>query len=95
MSALTFEIPIGTIPNVPIREGMPFRGFFKGGKMHVIVQDEKAEPENNEREKAAREYLRCVREALAMPAEEDAEADPRYAYLYKKHVLCIPSDELF
>ncbi len=99
MSAMTFEIPVGSIPGLQLRDGMPFRGFFKEGKMQVTVDTSAAENETppaiTNREKAAREYVEAVRGALTMPTQEDRDADPRFAYLYKKHVLCIPSDELF
>lgn len=99
MSVMTFELPVGTIPGIQLRDGQPFRGFFKAGKMHVTVDASTNVSETNnsvtDREKAARSYVESVRGALTMPTQEELYADPRYAYLFKKHVLCIPSDELF
>lgn len=99
MSTVTFELPVGSVPDLPLREGMAFHGVVKGGKMHVTVDTEAEEPVEppamTEREKAARRFVASVRGALTMPTQEEFEADPRLAYLYKKHVLCIPSDELF
>ncbi len=97
MSAITFELPITSLPDIPLRDGTPFRGFFKAGKMHVTV-DEKTNTEPlaaGKRTQAALEYIDAVRMAMSMPSDEEAKADPRYDYLYKKHVLCIPSDEIF
>jgi hypothetical protein len=30
-----------------------------------------------------------------MPTQEEFDADPRFEYFFKKHVLCIPSNEIF
>lgn len=99
MSAITFELPITGMPDIPVRDGTPFRGFFKAGKMHVTVEAEPAEEKQSstatERGNAARRYIDSVRGALTMPTQEEFDADPRFEYLFKKHVLCIPSDEIF
>lgn len=97
MSAITFELPITGIPDIPLRDGMPFRGFFKAGKMHVTVEAElEKQPSTVSKSgNAARRYIDSVRGALTMPTQEEFDADPRFEYLFKKHVLCIPSDEIF
>lgn len=97
MSAITFEIPIDGIPDLPLREGMPFRGIFKEGKLHVSVEENTngAPTVVGERTQAALKYIDAVQAAMSTPSDEEAAADPRYDYLYKKHVLCIPSDEIF
>lgn len=97
MSAITFELPITGLPDIPLRDGTPFRGIFKGGKMHVTVEAEVEKQPANESESgnAARRYIDSVRGALTMPTQEEFDADPRFEYLFKKHVLCIPSNEIF
>ena len=99
MSAITFELPITGVPDIPIRDGTPFRGYFKAGKMHVTVEAE-AEgvahpPAMDEREKAAREFVTKWSGSLTMPTQGELDADPRLAYLIKKHVVGVPADELF
>ena len=97
MSAITFELPITGMPDLPLRDGTPFHGFFKAGKMHVTVEEQITDEPTvmSDRKKAALEYMDAVRTAMSMPSDEEAKSDPRYDYLYKKHVLCIPSDEIF
>lgn len=99
MSTVTFELPVGSVPDLPLREGMAFHGVVKGGKMHVTVDTEAEEPVEppamTEREKAAREFVKKWGGSLTMPTQEELDADPRLAYLIKKHVLGVPADELF
>lgn len=99
MSAITFELPITGIPDIPLRDGTPFRGFFKGGKMHVTVEAEETQtkpaPPMTERGQAARRFIEKWQGAFTMPTQEELDADPRLDYLIKKHVLCVPSDQLF
>lgn len=99
MSAITFELPLTSIPDIHLREGTPFRGIFKSGKLHVTVESEEPkpapQPAMSEREAAARNYIEKWSGAFSMPTKEELAADPRLDYLIKKHVLCIPSDEIF
>ena len=99
MSAITFELPVTGLPDIPIRDGTPFRGFFKAGKMHVTV-DADAEntarlPEPIDSGNAASRYIESIRGVMTMPTQTEFDADPRLEYLFKKHVMVIPSDEIF
>jgi hypothetical protein len=88
----TIHFPLASVPSLPLREGQTFRGYVKEGEVHVTVS---AEDETTSKQNAAQDFIENMRGIMTRPTQEELEADPRLSYLYKKHVLCLPTDECY
>ncbi len=83
MNAITLDFPIESLPGLPVRDGLRFRGLVRGDRLEVTLE---APAPAEAKASAAAEFVEKWRGRGTLLPPEELESDPRLAALTAKHL---------